>query len=119
VAAVGTRKQQHDVSSKWISDIASTSSRTSCPPGQRQRVAIARARVDEPTIISADESTANLDLHTGAEVLEIVRRSSVEQGVTVVTATTTTRCSKPPIASSTSATDRSTESSAATISMSK
>ena len=40
--------------------------------GQQQRVAVARAIVSEPSIILADEPTANLDSVTGASILELM-----------------------------------------------
>ena len=55
--------------------------------GQQQRVAIARALANEPAIILADEPTANLDLVTGEEIIELLSSLSSELGVTVITAT--------------------------------
>jgi len=55
--------------------------------GQQQRVAVARALVSRPTVVFADEPTGNLDSASGAEVLELLRRTVDEHGQTVVMVT--------------------------------
>jgi putative ABC transport system ATP-binding protein len=55
--------------------------------GQQQRVAIARSLSNRPTILLCDEPTANLDLHTGQEILDILQRLNRSERVTVICAT--------------------------------
>lgn len=55
--------------------------------GQQQRVAIARAMVSQPTIILADEPTANLDSKIGAELLDMMYRLNTQTGMTFIFST--------------------------------
>ncbi len=50
--------------------------------GQQQRVAVARAVVAEPSIVLADEPTANLDTAMSHDLIDLMRRLNSEKGAT-------------------------------------
>jgi putative ABC transport system ATP-binding protein len=55
--------------------------------GQQQRVAVARAMVSTPSLVLADEPTANLDSKTGAGLLDMMRDLNHTTGMTFLFST--------------------------------
>ena len=55
--------------------------------GQQQRVAVARAIVSGPSLVLADEPTANLDSRNGEMLMDLMRKMNEGRGVTFIIAT--------------------------------
>lgn len=52
--------------------------------GQKQRVGIARALANDPQVLLSDEATSALDPETRRSILELLRKSNRELGLTIV-----------------------------------
>ncbi|WP_097460987.1 ABC transporter ATP-binding protein [Mangrovitalea sediminis] len=55
--------------------------------GQQQRVAVARALAAKPSVVLADEPTANLDSATAESLLSLMAELNQESGITFIVAT--------------------------------
>jgi putative ABC transport system ATP-binding protein len=55
--------------------------------GQQQRVAIARALIKNPTVVLADEPTANIDSGTALEIMRLMQQMNESRGTTFVFST--------------------------------
>ena len=90
-AAIDERGVQQASKVSKPGEVASLLAREKANPitlsgGEQQRLCIARAVVNRPSILLADEPTANLDSVSAAEVMEMFR-SFNQVGVTVLIAT--------------------------------
>ena len=52
--------------------------------GQQQRIAVARAIVNNPSVVLADEPTANLDSVTAGHLLDLMGRMNNEKNITFI-----------------------------------
>jgi ABC-type lipoprotein export system ATPase subunit len=55
--------------------------------GERQRATIARSLVNDPAIVWADEPTGDLDSENATEIVDLMRRLNLEQGLTFLIVT--------------------------------
>lgn len=55
--------------------------------GQKQRLSIARALINNPSIILADEPTANLDKETSKEIVDIFKKIASNDGCSIIMVT--------------------------------
>jgi putative ABC transport system ATP-binding protein len=84
------KKQRFQLADQWLDKVGLKGFETRRPDqmsgGQQQRVAVARALAANPDLVLADEPTANLDSHTGASLMELMRKLNEQQGTTFVIA---------------------------------
>jgi putative ABC transport system ATP-binding protein len=84
-------ERRHRLSSEILEEVGLSGMEdrrpTALSGGQQQRVAVARAIVSRPTIVLADEPTANLDSHTARDLVELMRDLNRRRQTTFVIST--------------------------------
>jgi putative ABC transport system ATP-binding protein len=86
-----TRQQAHEQALHWLERVGMAGRAGRTPEelsgGERQRVAIARALAGNPTLILADEPTANLDSERSRETVALLGEVAREHGRAVLLVT--------------------------------
>jgi putative ABC transport system ATP-binding protein len=62
--------------------------------GEQQRVAVARALINRPKLLLADEPTANVDTKHQQQIIDLVRETCREEGVSLLLVTHATQVSE-------------------------
>jgi ABC-type lipoprotein export system ATPase subunit len=65
----------------------STHKPTALSVGEQQRVAVARALANRPSLLLADEPTANIDPRNQQKIIDLIRDTSREEGVSLIIVT--------------------------------
>jgi len=79
---------------EFVMQVSGMSAPAQLSGGQQQRVAVARAIVSQPTLILADEPTANLDSVTSSQLMDLFVELNQHHHITFVIATHDARVMK-------------------------
>src|SRR6478672_3580308 len=87
-----TRGRKDPLRAKHLLDRVGLSHRATHKPtalsvGEQQRVAVARALANRPSLLLADEPTANIDPRNQQKIVDLIRETCREEGVSLIIVT--------------------------------
>lgn len=86
-----SKKERNEKSSAILEEVGLQGMENRTPPelsgGQQQRVAVARAIVSKPSLVLADEPTANLDSHTAVKLIDLMLEINAQHKTTFIIST--------------------------------